>query len=44
MWNQIGQSIGMERQRLESTYLQALNFYQIETGRYTETRKMVILK
>ena len=24
MWNQIGQSIGMERQKLESLYLQEL--------------------
>ena len=45
MWNLTGQFIGMARLKMESKYLQALIFYQIEAGEdYTDTRKMAILK
>ena len=44
MWNQTERSIGIVGVKMKSKYLQELNFYQIEAGNYTDTRKMVILK
>ena len=44
MWNLVRQPLGMVGLKMENTYLQALIFYQIDAGDYTETRKMVILK